>query len=64
MVTLRIATTGQKADALHAAAAGDRVALCGHRLALVSVQSWDAATGRLCERCQHAVEVLRLVRAV
>lgn len=62
---LHLATTTDDPRVLHAAADGDHSSVCGHPLDLVWADSWDGAPADLCcERCRHAVEVLRLISAV
>jgi hypothetical protein len=65
MTILHVAKDDHLAGPLHAAAVGDDRSVCGHSLGEVLDQDWDTAPrGRACERCQHAVEILRLISAV
>jgi hypothetical protein len=65
MTNLLLATSDHASAPLHAAAPGDARSVCGHDLDQILTDAWDAAPARdTCDRCQHAVAVLRLIRAV
>jgi hypothetical protein len=65
MMILRTALSDHRAEPVHAAAVGDALTVCGHRLDLILEADWDATPeGDTCPRCQHAVDVLKLVSAV
>jgi hypothetical protein len=65
MTILHIARDQHRAGVLHAAAVGDDVSVCGYPLGEVLDQEWEAAPhSRACQRCQHAVAVLRQISAV
>lgn len=65
MTILHTAVDDHLVGLLHAAAPGDDRCVCGHSLGQVLEQDWDSApNGRTCARCQHAVDILRLISAV
>ena len=64
MTNLLLATSAPVGP-LHAAAPGDARSVCGHDLDQILTDAWDAAPpSETCDRCQHAVAVLRVIRAV
>jgi hypothetical protein len=64
MMLLHIAVGGPRDPLLHAAAPGDRRALCGREMEKVTDEVWGSGAGPVCDRCASAAAVLRTVHAV